>query len=304
MEDRSHALIAIAFLILFGVGAALVTWWMLAPAVSRVPYLLVSHASVAGLGPGSPVNYEGVQVGAVRKVELNPGNREVDVIIGVDKDFALPKGTFAIIASQGLIGNKAIELKLGKSKEMIATSASSAARMPLKEGSLAGLMAQASDIVAELKTTLQSVQQLLSQDNQRRLTNTLAHVEEASARLAALEKAAEPTVKELPDLLARTRGALASVHRLLGDADRLVAAAHAPVRAVGRAASSAGAVLARLDQITAPQLDALLIRLRALSAHLERLAAQLQQAPQSLVLGAPPAQAGPGETRPRPGQGG
>lgn len=304
MEDRSHALIAIAFLVLFGVGAALVAWWMLAPATARVPYLLESQASVAGLGPGSPVNYHGVRVGGVRKVALDPHKRQVEVTIAVDKNFPLPQGTYATISSQGLIGNKAIELTLGTGTETIETSASAPAHLPLREGSLAGLMQQATEIVADVKATLNSVRQLLSAENRQHIAKTLVNIQRASARLAALGKAAEPAVRQMPALLARARATLASTRRLLADADRLVAAAHAPVRAVGRAASSAGAVVAHLDQTTAPQLDALLVRLRALSARLESLAEQLRKAPQSLVLGPPPARPGPGETGNRPGSGG
>lgn len=304
MEDRSHALIAIAFLALFGVGAALVAWWMLTPATARVPYLLESQASVAGLGPGSPVNYHGVRVGGVRKVALDARKRQVEVTIAVDKDFPLPKGTYATISSQGLIGNKAIELTLGKSSETIETSPSSPARMELREGSLSGLMAQATDIVAEVKATLHSMQELLSSENRRHFSALLVNIEQASARLAALEKAAEPAVRNLPQVLAQARNALASAQRLLADTDRLVAAAHAPVRAVGRAASSAAAMAAQIDQTTTPQLNALLVRLRALSTRLEALIEQLQKTPQSLILGSAPARPGPGESGNQSGQGG
>lgn len=295
MEDRSHALIAIAFLALFGIGAALVAWWMLAPATSRVPYLLESQASVAGLGPGSPVNYRGVQVGGVRKVALDPRKRQVDVTIAVNKDFPLPVGTYATISSQGLIGNKAIELQLGESTRTIETSPGAPAHLPLREGSLAGLMNEAAAIVAEVRTTLHSLQQLLSEQNRQELSATLVNIKEASARLVALEKAAQPAVRQMPELLARTRSALASAQQLINAAERLVGASRVPVRALGRAASSAGAAIAGLSQTTAPQLDALLVRLRALSGRLDRLARQLERSPQSLILGPPPPSPGPGE---------
>jgi len=305
MEDRSHAIIAIVFLALFGVGAGLVAWWMLAPSAARVPYVLESQASVAGLGPGSPVTYHGVRVGGVRKVSLDPKNRhKVDVKIAVDEDFPLPKGTYATVASQGLIGNKSVDLTLGKGSESISTSRKAPAHLELRQGQLAGLMSQAKDIVGEVKTTLKSVQSLLSDQNRQAITQTLASIRTASARLAALEKAAEPTVKQMPQVLADARRTLQSAHKLLRRADGLVAAARAPLRSVGHAASSAGAVMAQVNQTTAPQLDALLVRLRALSAHLEGLTIKLQQTPQSLILGSAPPQPGPGESKSGGGGGG
>lgn len=297
MENRSHALIAIAFLIVFGVGAGLVAWWMLAPTTARVPYLLESHASVAGLGPGSPVNYQGVQVGAVRKIRLDPANRrQVDVLVAVDEDFPLPEGTYTTISSQGLIGNKAIELTLGRGNKIIKTSAKSPAHLPLKQGSLAGLMSQATDIVAEIKGTLHAVKKLLSDENRSRISDTLANIQKASARLDRLEKDVQPSVRAMPEVLRDTRLTLVKVRGLLARANRLIASAHGPVRAIGKAASSTGAVVAQFHQVTVPQLDALLEQLQRLSTHLEALTSKLQRTPQSLILGPTPTRPGPGET--------
>ena len=305
MEDRSHAIIAIIFLALFGVGAGLVAWWMLAPSVARVPYVLESQASVAGLGPGSPVDYHGVRVGGVRKVSLDSRDRHiVDVRIAVDKDFPLPKGTYATVASQGLIGNKSVSLTLGKSGESIETSHESPAHLKLRPGQLAGLMSQAGEIVDEVKATLKSVQSVLNEQNRQSLTATLANVRKATARLAALEKAAEPTVRAMPGVVADARRTLASAHRLLKRADGLVAEARGPLHSVGHAASSAGAVLAQVNQTTVPQLESLMKRLRALSEHLQGLTVQLQSTPQSLILGSAPPKPGPGESKGHSGKGG
>lgn len=301
MEERAHALIAIIFIAVLGIGAGLVAWWMMAPGVTRVPYVLVAKGNVAGLGPGSPVNYHGVRVGAVRKVMLSPQNRrEIEVKIGVNSDFPLPKGSYATIASQGLIGSKAVELTLGKGAGTIETTVEAPAELTLKSGALAGLMQDAGDIMASLKSTLKSVQAVMSKHNRKHIDDTLAHIDRASAQLVALEQAAKPTLKAMPQLIAQVQSTLRSAHGVLVQADKLVADARRPVQSIGHAASAAAGLAAQLDQTTAPQLDALMNRLGTLSERLQALVDTLQRTPQSLIRGRARQLPGPGETRGTP----
>lgn len=303
MEDRSHALIAVVFLAVFGVGAALVAWWMLSPGVVRVPYLLESHSSVGGLGPGSPVEFKGVNVGKVSLIRLDrKTHRSVEVMIAVDKSFPLPVGTYATISSNGFIGNQFIDLHLGNGKGDINTSAKRPAKLELKPAGLTAIMDQAKDVIGQVKQTLTLAQNLLSKQNRENIAATLADIRKASAQLVALEKAAAPSVRQLPALMANVRDTLATSRKLLANADTLVAKAQKPVAAVGQAASSTAALTAQLNQRSAPQLTALLVRLQSLTTQLDALSAQLRSNPQSLILGPAKAQPGPGESAPSGGQ--
>ena len=305
MEERAHALIAIVFLAVFGVGAGLVAWWMMAPSVSRVPYVLEAQGSVAGLGPGSPVSYHGVQVGAVRKVGLDPQNRRhINVRIAVNTNFPLPEGTYATIAAPGLIGSKSVELTLGSGSKDIQTSVQSPAHLPLKPGAMSGLVQNASEIMDSLKATLKSIHGLLNKQNRDHISATLAQIDEASAHLVQLEKDAAPALKQMPGLIAQVHDTLGAARKVLVQAKTLVSEAHEPVRAVGRAASAVSGLAAQMNQTTLPGLNALLARLRSLSARLQTLVDTLQRTPQSLITGPAPVPAGPGETKGTPSSGG
>ncbi len=305
MEERAHALIAIIFIAVFGVGAGLVAWWMMAPSVSRVPYILDAQGSVAGLGPGSPVSYHGVRVGAVRKVGLDPDNRRrINVRIAVNTNFPLPEGSYATIAAPGLIGSKTVELTLGSGSGDIQTSVASPAHLPLKPGAMSGLMHDASAIMTSLKGTLKSVHELLDDQNRAHISATLAQIDEASARLVQLEKEARPTLEKMPRLIGQLDDTLGAAHKVLVQARTLVAEARQPVQAVGRAASAASGLAAQVNQTTLPGLNALLGRLRTLSARLQTLVDTLQRTPQSLIVGPAPVSPGPGETKGTPHPGG
>ncbi|HEX5314218.1 MAG TPA: MlaD family protein [Gammaproteobacteria bacterium] len=299
MEDRSHALIAIIFLVVFAVGALLVVWWMLTPGAVRVPYVLESKTSVAGVGEGTAVQFNGIKIGVVKSIKIDPAtHRRIQVRIVVDKKFPLPKGSYATVGSSSLVGPTIVDIHLGDSSQIIQTSAQHPAHLSVKQGGLSAMMDEAGEIVAKAKQTLDSVQKIVSDKNVKQISDTLKNIHEASGQLVVLEKDIAPGAKQLPQLIAETRGVMKQAQRLVANANGLVVSARAPLSAVGEAASSAAAFATDLDQQTAPQLNALLVKLRGLTTQLDGLAEELRQTPQSLILGPAKPQPGPGETPP------
>lgn len=72
----------------------------------------VVYDNVQGLVESSPVNYKGLAVGQVKKLEIMPGNNDkILATIIVDEAVKLSKGAIAEIYSTGLISDKAINLK-------------------------------------------------------------------------------------------------------------------------------------------------------------------------------------------------
>lgn len=73
---------------------------------------------VQGLAPSSPVNIRGVRIGRIADVELS-NKHLVKIILSVHNNIQLPEGTVARLASGGLTGDKAINLVLGKSSQIL-----------------------------------------------------------------------------------------------------------------------------------------------------------------------------------------
>lgn len=78
----------------------------------------VYYDDVQGLQASSPVLIKGMSVGRVASISLHE-NGKVQVVLAVDKDTEVPKGTVAKLASTDLLGGKAISLELTKSKELV-----------------------------------------------------------------------------------------------------------------------------------------------------------------------------------------
>ena len=74
----------------------------------------VNFNDVQGLVPSSQVALSGLKVGIVKDVILqNDAQHSIKVILSIRKDLVIPKGTKAILASDGLLGGKLIRLEMG-----------------------------------------------------------------------------------------------------------------------------------------------------------------------------------------------
>lgn len=77
--------------------------------------LKAKYSNVAGLDVSSPVYLNGLKVGAVQDIAMNPDNiKEMIVSMRIEGPYKLPKSTRAILQSDGLVSGNAIALNFDK----------------------------------------------------------------------------------------------------------------------------------------------------------------------------------------------
>ena len=74
-----------------------------------------------GLEMGADIRINGIKVGSVTKIELDPQTYMAAVELTIKDHILLPKDTQAVIADSGIMGDKYIRLEPGKSKEMLSS---------------------------------------------------------------------------------------------------------------------------------------------------------------------------------------
>lgn len=82
-------------------------------------FYVANYENVAGLEVAAPVTIDGFKVGQVREINFdyaNPG--KIEVVLALNKNLRLPKGSKAVIGS-GLLNGASVEIKLGKNTEYI-----------------------------------------------------------------------------------------------------------------------------------------------------------------------------------------
>jgi phospholipid/cholesterol/gamma-HCH transport system substrate-binding protein len=139
---------------------------------------------------------------------------------------------------------------------------------------------------------------LLNDENQRKLSNTLGSVERLAQRLVETQDRLAPTLDALPGLTERTRSLLAESEKLAKDLEAVSRDVRAHADAVdraGRGIEQIGAAATDVSTQTLPHLNRVLARLEHTAENLDRAIEAQARDPGSLLFGAAPPEAGPGE---------
>ena len=133
MENRAYALMTGLFVV--GMLAALLVagWWLSDSSRDRVPYLVVSENSVAGLSPYATVRFRGVEVGQVTSIDFaGDGTGEIHVMLELDPDAPVTDHTMASMSSQGMMGRTVVDLEdSAPGGERLHSSKDNPVRIPL-----------------------------------------------------------------------------------------------------------------------------------------------------------------------------
>jgi phospholipid/cholesterol/gamma-HCH transport system substrate-binding protein len=289
--------------------------WLAAGGASRSPedlYQAIEDESVAGLNLNAPVKYNGVDVGRVRSIALDPTNpNRVRLVLAIKRGTPIKVDTLAILKTQGLTGIAYVELT-GGARDAATLLASVDGELPqirTKPSLSAQLENVLTRVLTQLDSTSNNLNALLSDANKAAFSQTLANSAQVSQTLAELlaknRGALDRTLAN--SALAAERGAQASaqigpvldrIGRGADAVERLGSSAALASDNAGKAVVTAAGDLQRLTAEALPDLQRLTGDLVLLSGSLRRLAEQAERSPSSLLLGRSPVPAGPGESSP------
>lgn len=179
METRAnYVLIGLFTLAVIAGGFGFVYWFQhIGGTGERVAYRVQFHGPVTGLRTGSPVVFNGIRVGEVAQLKLNPDDpRQVDAILSVDSNVAIRADTEAGLEFAGLTGNASVALR--------GRSATAPLLKPQKDAPPPTLVAGASqDVTETARQVMRRVEQLIA-DNDVSFKNALRNIETFSEALA------------------------------------------------------------------------------------------------------------------------
>ncbi len=272
-------------------------------------YLALSNESVAGLNLNAPVKFQGVDVGKVRDIRLDPKNpKQVRLIFAIERGTPIKQDTEAVLKTQGLTGIAYVELN-GSSLDSPPLRAVAPEEYPVirtKPSLSARLENVLTTVLAKLDSTSDSVNKILSEENLAAFKSTLADLSAVARTVAARKDSIDAGIASAArtfDNSARVSGQLAAdlgpmLDRVSRSADALrkmgdeaaQASAHA-----GKTVDSVGADVKRFTADTLPELQHLLGEITVLSASLRRLIEETERNPRGFLLGRKPVPEGPGE---------
>ncbi len=116
MEIRARYMLIGGFVLAFALGMFGFVYWIknTGGLTQRASYQIRFEQPVAGLTIGSSVLFNGVRVGAISELRLDPQHpKRLDIVIGVDRGTPVRADTQVDVSYQGLTGAPAIALKGG-----------------------------------------------------------------------------------------------------------------------------------------------------------------------------------------------
>ncbi|OGA06688.1 MAG: mammalian cell entry protein [Betaproteobacteria bacterium RIFCSPLOWO2_02_64_14] len=275
-------------------------------------YLAIVNESVAGLNLNAPVKYNGVDVGQVREIRLNPDDpAQVRLTFAIERGTPIKVDTEAVLKTQGLTGIAYVELSGGgrDSPPLLATTPGEYPVIPTKPSLSARLENVLTTVLAKLDGTSASINALLSEENRAAFKSALADISAVAGTLAARRETLDagiasaartfengarvtaqlaPVIDRMGPVIDRMGRSADAIEKMANEAERTSASAGTTIDAVGDDVK-------RFTAETLPELERLLGEMSVLAASLRRLSAKFEGSPGGLLLGRRQVPPGPGE---------
>jgi phospholipid/cholesterol/gamma-HCH transport system substrate-binding protein len=305
METRAHYVAVGAFVLAAIIAAFGVVIWLGRVEFSEAhkPYYIFFKGSVAGLSRGSSVQYNGIPVGRVIDVRVDPDNiSQIQVTVEIDTNLVTIKSDArAFLDTNLLSGVSTVQIR-GGTQEAAVLRPKPGHRYPIitpGRSELEEVKASLPELTGELKTAAANLNALLDAKNRQAVADSLQNIRTMTAALADHSQ-------DLGAILGNANDSLVGVKTLVGHvdqsyagqgglkdqlsqdlkdydrvADNLISASHQLQLAI--AENRPG--LRNFTEETLPGIDDLVSDTRQLAGNLNRLADQLQRDPTRLLFG-------------------
>jgi phospholipid/cholesterol/gamma-HCH transport system substrate-binding protein len=185
---------------------------------------IVFNESVTGLSVGGVVEYNGIEVGNVRNLKLEPNDaRKVIARIRVSDDTPIKVDTRVELALQSFATGVAfIQLSGGKPESALIrqTDPHHVPVLVASESSFQHLLNSSEDIATTLNDVLTNIKNILSSDNAQHIGKTLANLQALTDTLAAQRDGIASLIKSANQASAHLDATLASAEKIMGQVNQ------------------------------------------------------------------------------------
>ncbi|MEI9932572.1 MAG: MlaD family protein [Rhizomicrobium sp.] len=279
METKANYVAVGAFVLICMFGVVVTLLWLAGVQYSQeYEYYQTSFKGpVTGLGNGTTVRYNGIDVGRVTELKFDPDDpQKVIAMLQMRPQLGIRQDSEASIESQGLTGGSYVEIS-GGTKTSPALVPANRGQIPAirsKPSTLQQLEQSAPELFDKLNHAADKLNVMLSPENLKNLSGILSNLNLTTANL---NKLAEPLAKDADqiDVMIRNLSAASTkLNPVITDADNTV-------KKYGKLANDADAFV-NGDGLN--QISDLLREARGLVASLTRLSDKLDRQPTELLL--------------------
>lgn len=266
-------------------------------------YDVVFSEAVTGLGIGGAVQFNGISVGEVRELRIDPKDpTKVLVRIRIKADTPIKVDTEAKLAFVGLTGITQIQLRSlnAGSKPLVPTEGNPFPRIVAKESALSKLFNSTDDISTTATNVMLRLNETFSDKNIKHISQTLENLDKLSTTLASerrdialIIRDARAAVAKLDSTLKSTdsiarkldQGVVDQLPGLIAKLDKTLVQYEALGRNANRLIDDNEDAINNFSQQGLAQVGPAIAELRTLLKQLRQIAAELEQRPNALITG-------------------
>lgn len=247
-------------------------------------YIVYVPEAVSGLSEDSPVKFNGVRVGVVRKIELNQSDpQQVKILLNIEAGTPITTSTHATLINQGITGTNYLGLSAGSPSlfPLPKTPGEPYPVIPYKASFFSQLEKNINDISV-------GITRVFDKENAKNLKKSLANLQKLTDVLANNSKNFDKSFKDLPKLMESFKSGADKFTTMAGDLS------HAG-KQISVTMKTGKDGIDKISQQTLPPMILLLQRLDLIGANLEKVSDEMRQNPSVIIRGNAPPQPGPGE---------
>lgn len=307
MDNKVNYTLVGIFVVVLGAAFIVMFFWLSGPRHDKVynTYLTYVHDNVTGLSLESPVRYNGVQVGYVSKIELDPRNPQlVKITLKIEQGTPVTTSTIVTLMPMGITGVVYVSLK-AQTPEAPLLGAKKGERYPVIPFQPSFLM-QLSTVLPELTDRLKiisdSLSQVFDEKNRKALSDSLENISVITKDLAdnshklnaistdlqtTLENTAKAS-KQFPQITSDLKGTMENIRQTSIE-----------IRGASQSAQSlmnqGRVMIGNMTNQLLPSAQQMFVKLNSLMLNMNTISQEAERNPSLFIRGKQPTIPGPGE---------
>jgi phospholipid/cholesterol/gamma-HCH transport system substrate-binding protein len=290
METRASYIAVGAFVIVVLTGLVIAALWFIRGQLNENTTRYETYfASVgSGLSAGSPVRVNGVQLGRVVEVGLDPDNpTRVRVTMDVSSNAPIRSDSVASLEIQSLAGTTAIEISAG-TKDAPPIQIQPGQSYPVvwsRASNLSQVVDAVPNLVVKLTELLDRLQDLVNDKNRQSFADTLDNLSQLTAVAAAHREDLAHLLEDSATDAHALQQAIANLNDMTKKLDQIADQTGTTVRNLNDTVQENRVPLKNFTQNGLQQFQQLAVDMRGLVAELSRTVNTLDRDPSRLIYG-------------------
>jgi phospholipid/cholesterol/gamma-HCH transport system substrate-binding protein len=287
METKANYVAVGAFVLSCLVAATAALLWLAGAqfADEYTMYRTYFQGGAAGLGPGTVVRYNGIEVGNVAEVNFDPIDpRQIIADLQIDPELQLRQDAVASLELQGLTGGIYVLITGGSPGAPFLT------RLPdqpfpvisSRQSAIQQLFAGTPELLTQMTVLAESGIDLLNEENRAALAESLANLRDITAALSNRTEDIDAALANLAPVIDRFNSVLVSADAAMIQFGSVATSVDETARSLTQVALGFDEAI---NQTAVPQIDQLLIEARALVVSLGRLSEAIERQPTQFLFG-------------------